>query len=100
MIDEFTPVYLALMARGVSYADARGMDISTVVAVLDIPDGAAAPAEDQQVLDADGNPAPGTAPLHLIRPPKWWRGDRAAYASSRQAMRDYASGGEGGDPPS
>lgn len=29
----------------------------------------------------DPNHIPGTAPRH-IRPPSWWKGDRAAYAST------------------
>lgn len=42
-IDEFTPIYMALLSRGVGQRDADAMDLSVVAAVLGVGEQPAAP---------------------------------------------------------
>jgi hypothetical protein len=98
-IDHYTPLYRLMRARGISQHDVDRMDITNVALELGLAasgvDGTR--ADDQgPVLGPDGQPVAGTAPVG-IKPPAWWRGNRAAYRSSTRAMGQLRSVGGGMD---
>lgn len=97
MIDDFTPVYLALMERGIDYASARGMDISLVGAVLGVAATESVPEDEAEapLLAADGSPAPATAPAGM-KPPSWWKGNAAAFQSMKRGAVELGEGWTGG----
>jgi hypothetical protein len=86
-LDRYTPLYRMLRMRGISQHDADLMDITNVALELGITaPGPAGQSDDMgPILGPDGLPVAGTAPVG-IKPPSWWRGNRAAYQSSRRAM--------------
>jgi hypothetical protein len=87
-LDHYTPLYRMLRMRGISQHDADLMDITNVALELGLtaPGPAGQTSDDMgPILGPDGLPVAGTAPVGM-RPPRWWRGNRAAYQSSRRAM--------------
>lgn len=96
-IDHYTPLYRMLRMRGITQHEADLMDITNVALELGVsahgPDGRA--VDDLgPIVGPDGEPVPGTAPVG-IKPPSWWRGNRAAFRSSTQAGTQLA-GEQGG----
>lgn len=101
----YAPVYMALQELGVGYLDARAMDISVAATYLGMSSSrsespVAAPAPPPPVefseeetpnwVDEEGNPAPASS-AHGIRPPKFWRGDNAAFQSMTAAEVEMAN---------
>jgi hypothetical protein len=86
---------------GIKPHEADLMDISVVADFLGVhPAATEAELAPAPLLD-DGTVPAATAPRG-IRPPKWWRGDAAAFRSSVAAQREQAEtpgsmeGGGGG----
>lgn len=87
VLDHYGPVYLALRQQGVSADEADRMDISMVAVMLGVEPTRAAPADDAPVVDRDGKRVAATAP-EGIRPPSFWRGNRAAFRSMVAGARE------------
>lgn len=93
-IDNFTPVYRALLGQGITPDIADGMDLTVIAVLLGVPARGpgravveAIPVDDQPLLAADGTPAPATAPPGM-RKPSWWVGDSAAFSSAVEGARE------------
>jgi hypothetical protein len=80
------------------------MDISVLAGILgtEVEIEEPAPVAEEPILLDDGTVAPATAPVG-IKPPKWWKGNQAAFDSSVTAMGQVAnmpgSFGDGGGGP-
>lgn len=84
------------------------MDISVLAVVLGLATGEVTPAEveagvvEDPILLDDGSVAPATAPIG-IKPPKWWKGNQAAFDSTVIAQQQMGgaigSFSEGGGGP-
>jgi hypothetical protein len=77
VLDDFAPVYAALLPLGVNPEVADHMDIAVIAALLNV---GGPPVGESTPTDTEGAPLPATSP-HGIRPPSWWRGDRSAFES-------------------
>jgi hypothetical protein len=94
-LDQFTPLYRSLLTvYGIKEHEARQMDITNVALTLGVPaHGVQGPSLADVMEQAptpttpEGEHIPGTAPPN-IPPPRWWRGNRAAFQSSVGAASD------------
>lgn len=88
-LDRYTPLYAALVRRGITQHDADLMDITMVALTLGISADSVRDAADDVVLMPDGTRHPATTPAG-IKVPSWWRGNRAAYRTSTRAGRQLS----------